>query len=43
MRSLYLSFIYLMFLLLGTMAPFVFSLGYLWVDAATPQYLVYFS
>ncbi|MBV8091998.1 MAG: putative O-glycosylation ligase, exosortase A system-associated [Acetobacteraceae bacterium] len=42
MRSLYLSFIYLMFLLLGTMAPFVFSLGYLWVDAATPQYLVYF-
>jgi len=42
LRSVYLALIYLSFLLLGTVAPFVFSLGYVWVDAATPQHIAYF-
>ena len=39
MRDLYVSLIYLSFLVLGVGAPFVFSLGYVWVDVFYPQYL----
>lgn len=39
MRDLYVSLVYLSFLVLGVSAPFVFSLGYVWVDVFYPQYL----
>ena len=41
MRSVYILLIYLSFLVLGTAAPFVLGLGYVWVDAFTPQAVSY--
>jgi putative inorganic carbon (hco3(-)) transporter len=41
LRSLYISLIYLSFLILGTSAPFILSLGYVWVDTFTPQAIAY--
>jgi probable O-glycosylation ligase (exosortase A-associated) len=40
-RSLYISLIYALFLFLGIAAPFVISLGYVWVDTFTPQNVAY--
>jgi probable O-glycosylation ligase (exosortase A-associated) len=37
LRSAYVIVIYLAFLILGLSAPFVFSLGYVWVDTFSPQ------
>lgn len=39
MRDLAIVLTYVTFLTLGTMAPFVLSLGYVWVDLFSPQYL----
>jgi putative inorganic carbon (hco3(-)) transporter len=41
LRSLYITAIYFAFLLLGVAAPFVFSLGYVWVDTFVPQNVSY--
>lgn len=41
MRSLFITLVYLSFFVLGMRAPFVFMLGYVWVDIFTPQYVVY--
>jgi putative inorganic carbon (hco3(-)) transporter len=40
-RSLFLTGIFLTFLALGTAAPFVFTLGYVWVDTFRPQSVAY--
>lgn len=40
-RSLYLTLVYAAFLILGLSAPFVFSLGYVWVDTFVPQSVAY--
>ena len=40
-RSLYLLLIYFSFIAAGTVAPFVFSLGYVWVDIFRPQEVAY--
>jgi putative inorganic carbon (HCO3(-)) transporter len=37
LRSLYIMLIYVMFLSFGAAAPFVLSLGYVWVDTFEPQ------
>lgn len=41
LRSLWLLGIYLMFLGIGTTAPFVLVLGYVWVDTFRPQQVAY--
>ncbi|MBV1799979.1 putative O-glycosylation ligase, exosortase A system-associated [Siccirubricoccus sp. G192] len=41
LRSLYVVLVYLAFLALGVVAPFVFSLGYVWVDTFNPQRIDY--
>lgn len=41
LRSLLLLFVYLAFLGLGFAAPFVLTLGYVWVDTFQPQYVAY--
>jgi len=41
LRSLWLSCVYLAFLGLGTAAPFVMVLGYVWVDTFRPQDVTY--
>ena len=41
LRSLWLLGIYLMFLGIGTTAPFVLVLGYVWVDTFRPQEVAY--
>ena len=41
LRSLWLLFIYLGFLGVGTAAPFVLALGYVWVDTFRPQEVAY--
>ena len=41
LRSLYILLVYLSFLGMGTLAPFVFSLGYVWVDLFRPQQVAY--
>ncbi|NKE44028.1 putative O-glycosylation ligase, exosortase A system-associated [Roseomonas frigidaquae] len=41
LRSLYLIFVYCAFLGLGALAPFVLSLGYVWVDTFRPQQIAY--
>lgn len=41
LRSIYLIIIYFLFILLGFSAPFVFALGYIWVDTFTPQNIAY--
>lgn len=41
MRSLYILLVYLAFLVLGTAAPFVLGLGYVWVDMFNPQTISY--
>jgi putative inorganic carbon (hco3(-)) transporter len=41
LRSLWLLFIYVSFLGLSTAAPFVATLGYVWVDTFTPQNVAY--
>lgn len=41
LRSLYIALIYFSFLALGAAAPFVFGLGYVWVDTFTPQDIAY--
>lgn len=40
-RSLYILAVYLSFIGMGTLAPFVFSLGYVWVDLFRPQQVAY--
>ncbi|MDR3535031.1 MAG: putative O-glycosylation ligase, exosortase A system-associated [Acetobacteraceae bacterium] len=42
LRSLLLIVVYLTFLGLGLGAPFVLTLGYVWVDTFQPQYVAYF-
>ena len=37
MRSLYVTTVYILFLAFGMAAPFVLSLGYVWVDTFDPQ------
>jgi probable O-glycosylation ligase (exosortase A-associated) len=37
--DLYVALIYVAFLVVGPIAPFVFTLGYLWVDTFYPQFL----
>ncbi len=37
LRSAYVTLIYLTFIIMGVAAPFVFSLGYVWVDTFDPQ------
>ncbi len=41
MRSFYILLVYLTFLVLGTAAPFVLGLGYVWVDTFNPQTVSY--
>jgi putative inorganic carbon (HCO3(-)) transporter len=41
LRSLYITLIFALFLMAGITAPFVFALGYLWVDTFNPQYVSY--
>ena len=41
LRSLWLLFVYLSFLGLGTQAPFILTLGYIWVDTFQPQGVAY--
>ncbi len=40
LRPLWVTLIYLAFIILGVAAPFAFSLGYVWVDTFTPQNVV---
>ncbi len=40
-RSLYITLIFASFLVGGVVAPFVFALGYLWVDTFNPQFVAY--
>lgn len=42
LRTLWLIFVYTAFLGLGAAAPFVFTLGYVWVDTFQPQFISYF-
>jgi probable O-glycosylation ligase (exosortase A-associated) len=42
LRSLYLSAVFLAFVGLGAAAPFIYSLGYIWVDTFRPQEVSYF-
>lgn len=42
LRSLYVLAIYIAFIVLGASAPFVFTLGYVWVDAFGPQNITYY-
>ena len=42
LRSLYLSAVFLAFIGLGAVAPFIYSLGYVWVDTFRPQDISYF-
>ncbi|MDQ2803231.1 MAG: putative O-glycosylation ligase, exosortase A system-associated [Pseudomonadota bacterium] len=42
LRSLWLVLVYASFLGLGLAAPFVAALGYVWVDATTPQSIAWF-
>ena len=39
MRDLVIVLTYVSFLTIGTMSPFVLSLGYVWVDLFGPQFL----
>jgi putative inorganic carbon (hco3(-)) transporter len=41
LRSLWLVMVYVSFMGLGTQAPFVLALGYLWVDTFRPQEVAY--
>jgi putative inorganic carbon (HCO3(-)) transporter len=41
LRSLFLTGAYLSFFVFGASAPFVLTLGYVWVDGADPQFLSY--
>jgi probable O-glycosylation ligase (exosortase A-associated) len=41
LRSLWLLFLYVAFIGLGTTAPFVLALGYVWVDTFQPQNVTY--
>jgi probable O-glycosylation ligase (exosortase A-associated) len=41
LRSLYVLGIYLSFIAMGAIVPFVFSLGYLWTDLFRPQLVAY--
>ena len=41
LRSLTLLFVYMTFMALGTQAPFVLTLGYVWVDTFRPQDVAY--
>lgn len=41
LRSLWLLFVYASFLGIGMSAPFVLSLGYVWVDTFRPQDVAY--
>jgi putative inorganic carbon (hco3(-)) transporter len=41
LRSLFLTLVYLSFLVLGVAAPFVLTLGYEWVDTFQPQAVAY--
>jgi putative inorganic carbon (HCO3(-)) transporter len=41
LRSIWLVFVYLAFLGLGAYAPFIFALGYVWVDTFRPQEVAY--
>lgn len=41
LRSTFLTLVYLSFLVLGMAAPFVFTLGYAWVDTFRPQAIAY--
>lgn len=41
LRSLWMLVIYCAFLVLGLQAPFAFALGYIWVDAFSPQNVAY--
>jgi len=39
LRDLYIALVYASFFVVGPTTPFVFSLGYLWVDTFYPQYV----
>jgi len=39
LRDLYIALIYAAFFVIGPTTPFVFTLGYLWVDTFYPQYV----
>ncbi len=41
MRSLFVTFCYASFFIVGVVAPFALTLGYLWVDSFFPQALAY--
>ncbi len=41
LRSLFLTLVYLSFICLGVAAPFVLTLGYVWVDTFQPQAVAY--
>ena len=42
LRSLFMTFIYLSFIGLGAAAPFVLTLGYVWVDTFRPQSVAWY-
>ena len=39
LRDLYVALMYASFFVIGPTTPFVFTLGYLWVDTFYPQYV----
>ena len=41
MRSLFITLCYASFFIVGAVAPFVFTLGYLWVDSFLPQAIAF--
>ncbi len=41
LRSAYVTLVYLAFIIMGVVAPFVLSLGYVWVDTFDPQDVVH--
>jgi probable O-glycosylation ligase (exosortase A-associated) len=41
LRSTWLLFVYIVFCVLGASAPFIFALGYVWVDTFRPQEVAY--
>ena len=41
MRGIFLTLVFFLFMIWGMRAPFIFMLGYMWVDIFTPQFIAY--
>jgi putative inorganic carbon (HCO3(-)) transporter len=42
MRDLYILLVYCSFFVFGAMAPFIFTIGYMWVDVFYPQFMTHY-